>query len=189
MTCINFRSFRRPFTTPPKPWHYTKEFQENTKENYESGYFEKFYVLNLQNVIEWHLAAILRSRPFFLHPYCHIDPWHMSDAIYVNYVINAKNDIIDIYGIGHISWINMQYLELVNLRCVEGCMTLRIFYFARRSFCSHPSWLCTDGEEELPPPRHAFPSGEDCFQADFGPELCLLVIVVASPLYVLRAFP
>ena len=31
----------------------------------------------------------------------------MSDAIYVNYVINAKNDIIDIYGIGHMSWMNM----------------------------------------------------------------------------------
>ena len=31
----------------------------------------------------------------------------MADAIDVNYVINAKNDIFDIYGIGHMSWINM----------------------------------------------------------------------------------
>ena len=31
----------------------------------------------------------------------------MADAIDVNYVINAKNDIFDIYGIGHMSWMNM----------------------------------------------------------------------------------
>ena len=29
-----------------------RKFPENTKENYGSEYFEKFYVLNLQNVIE-----------------------------------------------------------------------------------------------------------------------------------------
>ena len=31
----------------------------------------------------------------------------MADAIHVKYVINAKNDVIDIYGFGHMSWINM----------------------------------------------------------------------------------
>ena len=31
----------------------------------------------------------------------------MADAIYVNYVINAKNDIIDMMAFGHMSWINM----------------------------------------------------------------------------------
>ena len=31
----------------------------------------------------------------------------MSNSIYVNYVIFGIYDIIDIYGIGHMSWINM----------------------------------------------------------------------------------
>ena len=31
----------------------------------------------------------------------------MADAIDVNYVINAKTDIIGIYGIGHMSWMNI----------------------------------------------------------------------------------
>ena len=87
--------------------NYTKEFPENTKEKSELQYFEFFYVLNLQNVNEWHMATILRSWRFFWHPYWHIHPWHMADAICDNYVINAKNDIIDIYGFGHMSWNNM----------------------------------------------------------------------------------
>ena len=37
--------------------------------------------------IKWHLLAILRSRRFFWHPYCHIHKWHISDTIHVNYVI------------------------------------------------------------------------------------------------------
>ena len=73
----------------------------------EVSILKKKYVLNLENVIKWHLAAILRSRRFFWHPYWHINPWHMSNAIYVNYVIFGIYDIIDIYGIGHMSWINM----------------------------------------------------------------------------------
>ena len=32
--------------------NYTKEYSENTKENSVSQYFEKMYVLNLQNIIE-----------------------------------------------------------------------------------------------------------------------------------------
>ena len=95
--------------------NYTKEFPENTKEKSELQYFEFFYVLNLQNVNEWHMATILRSWRFFWHPYWHIHPWHMADAICYNYVINAKNGIIDIiaYDICH-GWI-----------CQYGCQKNR----------------------------------------------------------------
>ena len=58
---INFQSFRRPFTVPPELRHYTTGFPENTKENYESEYFE-FHDINLQNVIECRLPAIRPTR-------------------------------------------------------------------------------------------------------------------------------
>ena len=132
MTYVNFQSFWRPFTIPTKPWYYTKEFPENTKENYESEYFKKIYVLNLQNVIKWHLAAILRSRRFFWHPYCHINPWRMADAIYVNYVINAKNDIIDIIASDICHGLIWQYgcqKNRLDLRIAARCHSIRFWRF------------------------------------------------------------
>ena len=125
-------SFWRSFTFPTKTRHYIKVFHENTKENSERDNFDKFYVLNLDNVIEWHLAAILRSSRFFWHPYWHIHPWHMADAICDNYVINAKNGIIDIiaYDICH-GWI-CQYgcqKNRQDLRIVAICHSLTFWRF------------------------------------------------------------
>ena len=91
----------------PGIFNYTKDFPENTKEKSESLYFEDFYDLIIQKVIEFHTAMILSSWRFFWYPYWHIYAWHVSDAMYVNFVINVKNDIIDMHGHRLMSCINM----------------------------------------------------------------------------------
>ena len=45
----------------PGIFNYTKDFPENTKEKSESLYFEDFYNLIIQKVIEFHRATILSS--------------------------------------------------------------------------------------------------------------------------------
>ena len=45
----------------------------------------------------------------------------MADAIDVNYVINAKNDIFDIYGIGHMSWMNIAILVSKKTSGPQDC--------------------------------------------------------------------
>ena len=56
----------------------------------------------------------------------------MADAIDVNYVINAKNDIFDIYGIRHMSWMNMAILvskEPSGLRIAARCHLITLSRF------------------------------------------------------------
>jgi len=70
-------------------FNYTKDFPENTKEKSESLYFEDFYDLIIQKGIEFHMATILSFWRFFWYSYWHIYEWHVSDAMYVNFVINV----------------------------------------------------------------------------------------------------
>ena len=52
----------------------------------------------------------------------------MSDAIYVKYVIFGIYDIIDIYGIGHMSWMNMLDIKFGGLKQIFQ-MKIRTYEF------------------------------------------------------------
>ena len=65
MTCANFQSFRSPFTIPTEPFHYTKEILKNTKENFESQYFDILSFQTYSKFVVWHWSAFKLSSSLF----------------------------------------------------------------------------------------------------------------------------